>query len=118
MKWTIELSEYDLQFHPRIAIKAQALADFLAKLPNLELLNSTGKSESEVVWQVFVDGFSGGGGSRVEVLLIAPSREETRIAFRLNFKSCNNETEYEAVLLGLQAAKAVGATRVHINSDS
>lgn len=31
IKWTTEFSAYDLQYQPRIAIKAQALADFLAK---------------------------------------------------------------------------------------
>ena len=30
-KWAIELSEYDLQYKPRTAIKAQALADFIAE---------------------------------------------------------------------------------------
>ena len=29
VKWAIELSEYDVDFEPRTAIKAQALADFI-----------------------------------------------------------------------------------------
>jgi len=31
LKWAVELSHYDLTFEPRRAIKAQALADFLAE---------------------------------------------------------------------------------------
>ncbi|KAK0585626.1 hypothetical protein LWI29_031559 [Acer saccharum] len=29
-KWAVELSEYDISFHPRSAMKSQALADFIA----------------------------------------------------------------------------------------
>ena len=31
VKWSIELSEFDLQYRPRPAIKSQVLADFIAK---------------------------------------------------------------------------------------
>jgi hypothetical protein len=31
MKWAIELSQYDLIYRPKTAIKAQALADFVAE---------------------------------------------------------------------------------------
>ena len=28
VQWAIELSQFDIEYHPRIAIKVQALADF------------------------------------------------------------------------------------------
>ena len=31
VQWAIELSQFDIEFHPRTAIKAQALADFIAE---------------------------------------------------------------------------------------
>lgn len=31
MKWAIELRQYDLFYRPKIAIKAQALTDFVAE---------------------------------------------------------------------------------------
>ena len=31
MKWAIELSEFDISYKPRAAIKAQAMADFVAE---------------------------------------------------------------------------------------
>ena len=40
-KWAIELGEYDLSYEPRTAIKAQALADFLAELTFDEVNEST-----------------------------------------------------------------------------
>ena len=40
VQWAIELSQFDIECHPRIAIKAQALADFIAEftLPNEDSL--------------------------------------------------------------------------------
>ena len=29
--WTIELSEFDIQYRPRMTIKGQAVADFIAE---------------------------------------------------------------------------------------
>ena len=36
VQWAIELSQFDIEYHPRTAIKAQALADFITEftLPN------------------------------------------------------------------------------------
>ena len=31
IQWAIELSQFDIEYHPRTAIKAQALADFIAE---------------------------------------------------------------------------------------
>jgi len=31
IQWAIELSQFDIEYHPRIAIKAQALANFIAE---------------------------------------------------------------------------------------
>ncbi|XP_075475638.1 uncharacterized protein LOC142508094 [Primulina tabacum] len=41
-----------------------------------------------------------------------------KLALRIDSKITNNEAEYEAVLVGLQAAREVGASRVIIYSDS
>jgi hypothetical protein len=32
MSWAIELTQYDISYEPRLAIKAQVLADFLAEM--------------------------------------------------------------------------------------
>ena len=31
VQWVIELSQFDIEYHPRIAIKAQVLVDFIAE---------------------------------------------------------------------------------------
>ncbi|XP_073041974.1 uncharacterized protein [Primulina eburnea] len=109
VKLTTELGECDIQYEPRTAIKAQALADFLAE---------TMRQENEDPWKVYVDGSSSKDGSGVGVVLISPAGEEVKLAVRLDFRASNNEAEYEAVLVGLRAARNVGATRVLIFSDS
>ena len=35
--WAIELSEFDIQFKPSLALKGQVLDDFLAEIPQQEM---------------------------------------------------------------------------------
>ena len=45
IQWAIELSQFDIEYHPRTAIKAQALADFIAKFTSPDedrLINEAG----------------------------------------------------------------------------
>ena len=35
-QWAVELSEFSIQYKPRLAVKGKALADFLAKVPQQE----------------------------------------------------------------------------------
>ncbi|XP_075486317.1 uncharacterized protein LOC142525917 [Primulina tabacum] len=109
VKWNVELGEYDIEYKPRVAIMAQALTDFL-----IEMI----QPGEEEVWRIFVDGASNLSGCGVGVVLIAPSREKIKVALRIDSRVTNNEAEYEAVLVGLQAAREVGASRVIIYSDS
>ncbi|MDQ4222781.1 hypothetical protein RBK84_00100, partial [Pseudomonas aeruginosa] len=37
LKWSIELSQYEITYHPKVAIKGQVLADFISEFtPPLE----------------------------------------------------------------------------------
>nr|POF16974.1 retrovirus-related pol polyprotein from transposon 17.6 [Quercus suber] len=49
VQWAIELSQFDIEYHPRTTIKAQALADFIAEftLPNEDDLTNKPKGEYE-----------------------------------------------------------------------
>ncbi|XP_073154139.1 uncharacterized protein [Henckelia pumila] len=109
IRWITELSEYDIKFEPRTAIKAQALADFLAETVQLE---------QEELWKIFVDGSSCQSGCGAGIVIISPWGEETNISIRLDFKASNNEAEYEALLLGLKAARNLGISRANLYSDS
>lgn len=37
MKWVVKLSEYDTQYVPRVSVKGQAAADFVAQLTLAQL---------------------------------------------------------------------------------
>ncbi|XP_042444109.1 uncharacterized protein LOC122029235 [Zingiber officinale] len=109
IKWATELGEYDIQYQPRTVIKAQALADFLTEIHQIN---------SEETWKIYVDGSATHKGSGVGILLISPQGDILQLAVRLNFRATNNEAEYEALLAGLQVARHVGAAQVIIHSDS
>uniref|UniRef100_A0A2N9EFP7 Uncharacterized protein n=1 Tax=Fagus sylvatica TaxID=28930 RepID=A0A2N9EFP7_FAGSY len=54
IQWAVELSEFDIEYHPRQAIKAQALADFIAEFTVTEDEPSEEKLDEE--WEVEIDG--------------------------------------------------------------
>ena len=62
MKWAIELSEFDISYKPRVVIKAQAMADFVAEFTEPEVgfdqLGTATIDDENRVWQVSVDGSS------------------------------------------------------------
>ena len=50
--WAIELSEFDVQYRPRVVSKAQALADFVAELTTKD------EAQGAVPWVVRTDRLS------------------------------------------------------------
>ncbi|XP_027158219.1 uncharacterized protein LOC113759836 [Coffea eugenioides] len=118
----IELGEYDLSYEPRTAIKAQALADFLAELTFDEANKSTSAKTSATAepqrWILHVDGSSNSEGSGAGLLLEDPQGEVCSYALRFDFAASNNEAEYEAVIAGLQLARKLGAGHILVYSDS
>ena len=51
-------------------------------------------------------------------MLLSPEGDTIECMVRLDFPATNNESEYEALLAGLDLAKAAGAARVVIYYDS
>ena len=45
IQWAIELSQFDIEYHPRTAIKAQALADFIAEFTSSNEDSLTNEAE-------------------------------------------------------------------------
>ena len=50
--------------------------------------------------------------------MVLPHGEITDLSFRLDFVASNNEAEYEALIVGMKLAKALGARNVSANCDS
>ena len=69
-------------------------------------------------WVIYVDGSSTKKNGGAGVLLITPEGEEFSSSLRLEFRTTNNEVEYEVVIAGLEMALELGAESVEIRSDS
>ena len=52
------------------------------------------------------------------MVLISPEEDRVECMIRLEFHTTNNEAEYEALIAGLDLAKAVGAENMVIHCDS
>jgi ribonuclease HI len=113
--WAIELGQFDLEFVLRTAIKGQILADFLANFTNMPGVE---EAEAEKKWVIYVDGLSTKKNGGAGVLLISPNGEKLSSSLRLEFRTTNNEAEYEAVIAGLGMALELGAESVDIRSNS
>ena len=111
--WAIELDEFNVLYHPRTAIKAQALADFVAEFTVKE-----DEDEGPTLWIIRTDGLSNQRVGGVGVVLHSPKRDFIEYGVRLQFPKTNNEAKYEAILTSHDLAKAVGVLLVVIHSDS
>ena len=67
---------------------------------------------------MYFDGATNQNGSRIGVLLISPKGPHIPFSGRLNFPATNNTTEYEAFIMGLQAALSLGVKELEVNGDS
>nr|XP_027121458.1 uncharacterized protein LOC113738448 [Coffea arabica] len=93
-KWAVELAEHDIGYRSRTAIKAQALADFLAEGASLAITGQDSPpsgARSGEPWILFVDGASSKEGSGAGLLLISPTGEELTYALRFDFTASNTE---------------------------
>ncbi|XP_075103578.1 uncharacterized protein LOC142178148 [Nicotiana tabacum] len=112
-KWTVKVSKFDIEYKPRIAIKSQVFADFMADF-SLGLMPLAAKEAVLVsgttsgVWTLFTDGASNVKGSDLGVVLIMPSGEILRHAIR-TVPLTNNEDEYEALVIGLELDRGLGS---------
>jgi ribonuclease HI len=116
IQWAVELSEFDIEYRPRQAIKAQALADFIAEFTVAEEEPLEEKQERK--WEVEIDGSSVKGVGGVGIVFKTPEGHLLKHSVRLQYPTTNNEAEYEALLTGLRIARELGATTLRIQSDS
>nr|KAJ0215185.1 hypothetical protein LSAT_V11C300107570 [Lactuca sativa] len=69
-------------------------------------------------WTLYTDGASSKEGSGAGPILTSPTGEEITYALRFDFRTSNNEAEYEALLAGLRLVVKMGAQRVIALTDS
>ena len=112
----IELREFDIKFMPRIPIKGQAIANFVAEfiyptkalgVATDTLSTSEGHKKDDEptdlsnMWSLRVNGSSNVKESGAGVILENLTGEKISYALRLEFPPLNNEAEYKALLARL-----------------
>lgn len=132
-KWAIELGEFDIEYIPHTAVKAQGLADFVAEFtgvlgPAPEYLETSVSILAENIpvagslntegWKLFIDGSSSSGDCGGGLILVSPDQFKTSQTLRFNFKASNNEAKYETVIAGLGLARELGLQDIEVFSDS
>ena len=100
MKWIVELSEFDIEYHQISDVKGQVLINFIVELSDVQP-----RYLSETLWILETNDSSrvvGGGAS-----MVLQSSEGLSITQAVKFAlvASNNEAKYEVVLLELPLAK-------------
>ena len=118
MKWAIELSEFDIRYKLKTAIKGQILADFVMEFTSAEPAEKAQTETNPSIWKLFVDGASNAQGSGAGLILTSPEGIDIEYALRFGFRTSNNEAEYEAVIAGLNLAHLLEVDQLKVYSDS
>ncbi len=116
-KWQVILSQYDIVYMTRKAIKGSIIADLVAEnpiqdyeAPDFEFpdehVNKVNGEEKEPadVWEMYFDGAINLSGNGIRAVLVSLDGKHFPIAIKLRFDCTNNIAEYEACVMGLQAA--------------
>ncbi|XP_049388505.1 uncharacterized protein LOC125852866 [Solanum stenotomum] len=131
-KWQILLTEFDIIYVTRIAMKTQALADHLVENPvdgdyepldtyfPDEEINSVEEVDPDEnqAWQLYFDGAINKKGTGIGAILISPTGQHYPATARLRFFCTNNTTEYEACIMGLNMAIYLGVQELIVLGDS
>ncbi|GJU98425.1 reverse transcriptase domain-containing protein [Tanacetum coccineum] len=111
---------YDIHYMPKVLIKGQILADFIAERPKDDSRAAPMEVEEELQdpHTLFTDGSSCVDGSRAGLILTNPEGTEFTYALRFEFNATNNEVEYEALIAGLRIAEQMGIKNLQTHVDS
>ena len=89
------------------------MVDFIAKFTTPEDVNS-----QEDLWTINTDGSSTQQGGGAGIVITSPEKDVLKYGVQLKFPITNNEAEYEALLTGLRIARALGAEKIVLKSNS
>ena len=131
-RWQMLLSEYDIQYVTQKAIKSSILADHLAHQPLEEYqsmkfdfpdedimeLDDDEESESKECWTLSFDGASNALGHGIGAVLTSLRNTHLPFTARLCFDCTNNIAEYEACIMGLEAAIDLKIKILEVYGDS
>ncbi|KAL0395082.1 UNVERIFIED_CONTAM: hypothetical protein Slati_4474400, partial [Sesamum latifolium] len=108
IKWAVEISEYDISYLPRAAIKSQALAEFMTE--------ATPAEEDVGKWFLYVDSSSILAGSGARIVLTILKGDKLKHSLRFDFNDSNNEAEYEVIIAGIKMGLDTGGRNLIVYS--
>lgn len=112
------MAPFDITFAPHTAIKSQALANFITKWTPSPQAEEQPPSKIEAPWTIYTDESWCAKGAGATAILVAPDGRSMSHAARLDFPATNNASKYEALLLGLRKARALGVRGIIVKSCS
>ena len=99
VQWANKLNQFDIEYQLRTAIKAQALASFIAEFTSPEHEDIQGE-----LWTIHTNGSSTQKRGRSGVIIILQSGDILKCVIQLKFPINNNEAGYKTILMGLRIA--------------
>ncbi|XP_077244859.1 uncharacterized protein LOC143884896 isoform X2 [Tasmannia lanceolata] len=128
-RWLLLLSEFDITHVTQKSVKGRAIAEQLAEAPREESQHFKPMFPDEEImmvedeypetgWTLYFDGAANQTGQGVGALLVSPRNEHVPVAVKLQFNCTNNMAEYEACIVGLEAALALGIENLDVYGDS
>ncbi|XP_057948218.1 uncharacterized protein LOC131143873 [Malania oleifera] len=129
-RWQMLLTQYDITYVTRKAIKGSVIFEYLADRavedyqpmefdsPNKDIDSISQKEEDSEGWTMLFDGAVNVWGHGIRAILISPERRHYPLVAKLTFLCTNNIAEYEACILGLQVAKDQDIKELVMKGDS
>ncbi|KAM1117762.1 hypothetical protein ACFX19_008222 [Malus domestica] len=127
-KWILALSEFSFQYVPQMAVKGQAIADFLAEHQDKDISGKEEWVQQEIKkvtgpwitpWKLYFDGSYTQKASGAEIVIVNPQGVYHYYSFLLYYQgNTNNRAEYEALIIGLEILMDLRAVEVEVFGDS
>ena len=124
-KWVLLLSKFDIKYVTQKSVKGRTIADHLAHCSPKEAKEIQRDFPDEDIigielepWNMYFDIATNQNGNGIGVLLISLKGTHILFSSRLNFSTTNNATEYEACIMGLQAALSLEVEELEVYGDS
>jgi hypothetical protein len=108
---------YDIVSKPRIAIKAQALSNFMAKWTKMKT-PSRERDRWNIGPSILMAPYNFKVKEGARILVTSPKGESFKCVIQMHFPASNNASEYEALLHGLRITTALGIRRLKVHRDS
>ena len=90
------------------------MADFIAEITFMD-----GQGAEKIPqWNIYTNGSSNRQVGGAGIVLFSPEQDRIKCMVRLEFHTTNNEAKYEALIIGLDLAKAARAVNMIIHCDS